>query len=47
MWRVYTVIVTAVRLAKPLGPRLTATWNGGERCVTCHHAERYEWRATV
>lgn len=42
-----TLIVTAVRLAKPLAPWLTATWNGGERCVTCHHAERYEWRATV
>jgi len=44
MWRVNTVIVTAVRLAKPLGPWLTATWNGCKRCAACHHAARYEWR---
>jgi len=42
MWRVNTEIATAVRLAKLLGRLLAATWNGGERCATCRHAERYE-----
>ena len=25
------------------GPRLTADWNGGERCAACRWAERFEW----